>query len=517
MANRTDVMPRAAGAPPAVYPISVRPQKTALAPVPINDRFPIVVGQSLSLSYVASCFRLATTGYRQQYVDLLNELLEQDPHLYSVVQKRILSTANGRVEIVAAEVDKENENDRARAEEIRAFVAKDIQRIPDLAQNLAALMWGVYYSISASEIHWTRDSDGWHPERLSFIHSRRLAYPDYQSWDLYIWDQGMVYGWQSPWGSSPTNSGIFGLRVADFPGKFIVYAPQLRGDYPTRDGIGRQLATWSVLKRIAARNAAIYLERFAKPFMDIEYATSKDGKPRPAEPEDIDEAESAAESIGIGSLSAYTHPDSVKLNPKSGDGTGATPKITFKEWLDICNAEESKATLGGTLGTEVGRGGGNRSLGEVQERGELDLEQYDATTLAQALDRDLVSWIVRLNFPNEMHLAPKVMIHVDKEPDPKSQAELATMLTKIGAPVDLDNLSDDVGIKLVPKANESDPPRRSFVTDVFDPALVDPNLQSEESKVEEQEQQKAEADAKANAAKAMNGAPARTNGAPPAH
>ena len=69
-------MPPTKGAPAAVYPIAVNQAQRAIAPQPLSDRYPVVVGQSLSLSYIASVFRLATTGYRQQYVDLLNELLD---------------------------------------------------------------------------------------------------------------------------------------------------------------------------------------------------------------------------------------------------------------------------------------------------------------------------------------------------------------------------------------------------------------------------------------------------------
>ena len=42
---------------------------------------------------------------------------------------------------------------------------------------------------------------------------------------------------------------------SDHPGKFIVHAPQIRGDYPTREGLGRQLAYWFALKLIATRGA----------------------------------------------------------------------------------------------------------------------------------------------------------------------------------------------------------------------------------------------------------------------
>jgi phage gp29-like protein len=473
------VLPPAKGAPLEQPPIGVTPKYGALAPYPLIDRYPIVIGQNLTLTYIASVFRLATTGYRQQYVDLLDELLEQDPHLYSVVQKRVLNVANARLEIVPAELP-EDDKRVDRATELAAWVGGELARIPELVQQLSGLLWGgVYYGVGACEIHWTRDANAWRADRLSFVHSRRLAYPDAQAWDLYVWDQGQVYGWSSPWGSSPTNNNIFGLRVADYPGKFVVHAPQLRGDYPTRDGVGRQTATFAALKRIAGRGASTYLERFANPWVDGAYSTQADGKPREATDTEINDAKAAIQAQ-TGPPSSYLHPDTIKLEAKAADA--GRPKVTYTEWLGACNAELSKAVLGGTLGTEVGKGGGNRALGEVQERSELDLLGYDAKCLADTLDRDLIQWLVRLNFPDEMDLCPHAMIHVAKDPDPATLLKNVYAATQCGVPVDADWVGQEAGLHLVDKDDEDGPARRTFLSDVVDPTIVDPDLMSEEAK-----------------------------------
>jgi phage gp29-like protein len=497
--KREGIRPPKRGAPPARYPVDVDPSdpQRPLAPVAVNERYPVVIGQGLTLSYIASTFRLCTTGYRQQYVDLLDELLEQDPHLFSVVQKRILSVANGRLEVYPAELEPEDPRTK-RAKEIADFVRNDVRQIPDLSQALASLLWGGYYGVSCAEILWNLDTNGWHVAGLGFVHSRRLAYPDYQSWSLYIWDQGQVYGWDSPWGKTPTNSSIFGLKIGQYPGKFIVYAPQQRGSYPTRDGYGRQTATWALLKRIAGRGGSQYLERWVKPFMDIVYATQADGKPREATKEDIALAVGAAAAVGPGSMSGWAHPDSVKLDPKQGDA--GKPKLTYKEWIDICNSEMSKAVLGTAIGTDH-RGGGGLGGGGVAaaaERTEVDLEQYDATTLGETLSRDVAWWLVHQNFPGEEDLTPRIVVNVDKDPDAKGIAELAKTLTQIGCPVDADNLAEDVGIQLVPpemNADGTQVPRRTFWSDLYDPSQVDPNLQSPEAKAQAQADKQAQADA----------------------
>lgn len=510
-------------APEAMPPIAQTGRPQAVAPWPLIDRYPIVQGSRLTVEYVSAVFRLATTGYRQQYVDLLGELLEQDPHLFSVLSKRILSTANARLEITAADVP-EDGPDFDLAKETAEMVRAEIARIPDLSRAFAELLWGLYYGVATAEIFWSRDSDGWHIDRLEFVHTRRLSYPDSQSWDLCIWDQGQVLGWQSPWGEAPTNSATFGTRIADWPGKFITFRPQLRGEYPTRDGLGRQTAVWSIFKRIGARNAVAYLERFSKPFMDVAYTTTdgseQDGPHRQASEEDQALARRIVDTIGPGGASGVSHPDSITVEPKTFEGasSGGT-KLTYTEWIGVCNGEHSKAVLGSTLGTEVGHGGGNRALGEVMERSELDIEQYDAGRLGEAVKRDLVTWLVRLNKPEALHLVPDASIHVGKDPDPKAVLENADKMTKMGGRVDLDKLADQTGLTLIPNEPGADGktrPRGSFTSDVVDPTLVEPDLLSPEAKQEKLDDKAHDQQVEIEKAKAPKVAPGVPGAAPPA-
>lgn len=485
-------MPPAQGAPPATPPVQTRRDQRAVAPWPLIDRYPTIIGRALNESYVGLVFRTALTGYRQQYVDLLEELLDHDAHLASVLGKRIASTANGRLTIKPYDVP-EHDPDYKLARACAEMVQREVARIPRLTEALASLLWGIYYGVTAAEIFWTRDTDGsWHVDRLDMVHSRRLAYPDMQSWDLFIWDQGQVLGWEA-FGESPTNRATYGTRIADWPGKFMVYAPRLRGDYPTREGLGRNTTTWALFKRAGVRGCMGYLERYAEGYTDVEYTTTDGGKPRRATDDDIDDAHAfAAAGFGPGNT-RIVHPDSVTVTAKGYEGTG-TAKITYEEFVHLCNDEISKVVLGGTLGTEVGKGGGNRALGEVQERAEVDFEQYDATTLCEAFRHDVVYWLVRLNMPEALHLVPHVLVDVDREPDAKTLIANATGITKIGGRVDLDRLSDDTGIPLIPNEPGEDgeiKPRGSFLSDVTDPSAVLPDLLSADAKA----QQEADAEA----------------------
>jgi phage gp29-like protein len=453
-----------------VQPIAQPKNDGALAPWPVIDRYPVVIGPGLSLAYVSSIFRLSLLGYRQQYVDLLDELLEKEPHGFSVLSKRILAVADGKVTLSPAECE---ESEKKLAQEIADDCARKINRIPNLHQHMAALLWALYRAIEACEVHWTQDTDGWRPARLSFVHSRRLQYSVAGSWDLYISDSGQVLQSQS-YGEAPTNKSIFGLRVADYPGKFVVHAPQMRGQYPTRDGLGRQLAYWFVLKLIAARGGAQYLERFARPWPEASYTTSDDGKPRAADDDDIDAAKAAMRSMGAGSLASWVHPDTIKLDLRTPDGSGAQGKLSYREWIEICNGEISKGGTGSTLTTEVGSTGGNRALGEVHSAGDLRNAKYDAKTLAETFKRDLVWWMVHLNYPGKEHLTPSVRIIVEPDPSPSELIDRGAKAASVGFPVDADKLGEQAGLPLVKPGDTK--ARRLMPYKVILPTEVDPDI-----------------------------------------
>jgi len=402
-----------------------------------------------------------------QYVDLLNELLEKEPHGYAVLQKRILGVATAKRSITPSKNAK-GKREVKLAQQIAEDVEARINAIPDLTQHLAGLLWATYYGLSGREIHWARDGASWVPQRLSMVHSRRLAYPVSGSWDLYLYDQAGNFQ------EGGVKRGTFGLRIADFPNKFIVHAPQVRGDYPTREGLGRQLAYWFALKLVASRGAPQYLERFTKPWPHASYSTEENGQKRPATDEDIEQAKAALDMMGGGNLKSWVHADTIEVDFLNPDGSNGKPKLTYSQWFDICNAEMSKVANGGTLGTDVGDSGGNRALGETQRKGEISLLKYDGDALAGTLHRDLVMPFVRLNYPDAIKLAPELTIHVEDDPDPMQIIDRGVKAAGVGMPVDADELAKQAGIPLIDPANKKS--RRLVLVSQTDAASCDEDL-----------------------------------------
>ena len=438
MAFTLDSAGREAHADPFKWVAPLAASEAPLAPYPVNDRYPLVLGSNVTLQYVSAAMRTATQGYRREYVDLLNELIERDPHTQCVVSQSIATVSGGRVEVSPCE---STETDAPKAAEACEIVTRAFAGIVDLRGSIASLAWADFHGVSGLETSWQRDG-GWMPRRLHFIHSRRISYPDPSSWDARIWDQGQVRSFDS---GSKTGQ-MFGINPNDYPGKFIIHASRVRGDYPTRDGLGRVLALYMALKTMGMRGLANTAERFGKPWVFAYYSTGE--KPRTASNDDISKADMALRALGIGGLAAAALPDSIKIQVERISG-GKASKNAFLELIETCNSEISKAVLTQTLTTEVGHSGGNRALGGVMERGALRVAQSKASSIGETLRWQLAEPILRFNRADLLRFLPVVNIHVEDEPGAIEMIDRGVKMAAAGAPVDADALAAKAGVKLL--------------------------------------------------------------------
>jgi len=413
------------------------------APPPAIDKWPIVLGSNISFAYIAATMRESLGGYRQLFVDVLDEMLDIEGHGYSVLSKRILGVAGARIELVPAKCA--NAIDEPRALEMCRLVESQFDNIPYRTEHIATLLWALYYGLTAAEILWARTAGAWTVEGLQFIHSRRLAYPFYgmkevdSPWDLYIWDQGAVQGF----GQSATN-GIYGLRIADYPNKFLVYSPKIRGNYPTREGLGRILVTYLALKRLVLRMSAQDFERFAKPWVVAYYKVTDDatGKPRDAEKEDIKAADDAMRGIGTGSLAGVVLPDSVRIELLRAATT--LDQAAFLAWLD---AAISKTVVGQTFTSEPGKHG-TKGTNDTGKEDQVELSHFDGAGFADMLKAQLFVPIIACNEPGNERFAPTAKIHVQRT-DPQRLVDIATKLADRNAPVDGAKICETVGVPLI--------------------------------------------------------------------
>lgn len=421
----------------------------ALAPAPVVDRYPIIIGSNLSLQYLSSVYRLCNTGWRYAYVDALNELLENDPHVRGTIRQRVLPVAGASLNVVAATLPKGDPQEDL-AKEIAEEVQRQLDNLPSRAQSFGQLAWGSVYGVAGAETEWERTPGAkikWEARRLHNIHSRRLNYTNPGSWDVYVWDQGAV---GSP-GDVAATMGPFGLRVADYPGKFVIYTPALNGDYPTRDGEGRYIAFYMAIKRMVVRCTANDFERTIRPWVVAYFNRELDGagtKDPIADDADRARAMQALKALGTGSMNYALLPNSVKI-----ELLRAASQLNALEFLKWVDEQLTKSCLGQTFTTQPGAHG-NKNAADTAKQGTLEVQRYDAQCFADALERDLVWWIVALNWGRDIarRLTPKLVARVDEKPDPETRARVAKLLTEQDVALDADDLAEKCGYKVTPRA-----------------------------------------------------------------
>ena len=400
------------------------------ARAPYNDRFQTTWGSSLTPQGVTTVLQNADAGFLFLLADLLDECRERDGHLQAELQKRELRVAGADWEIMPPE------GSGARGETIAKWVSarlREIESRSDLARSfpeaIADLQGAVYQGRTGLEVEWEGDAFGWMvPRSLYFLHPRRFTYAT--DWTLHLWDASGT----SPGVFEPVNTedpfGIYpGLPLRAFPpGKFIVHRPRVRGVYPTREGLGRLLVWWSTFKRFAVRDFLAFAEWAGRGLRLGTFATGRgplgEFKASPEDKAILEEVLNAMSSASPAVFADTTRPE-IKDAPQNND--------VHDRLVSLCNAEISKATVGGTLGSDSGARGA-RSLGEVHERNELMIAKADAASINATLVRDLIRPMVSMNFGPDAPV-PWIRFVVEPSEDTNALAERLERAVRIGVKV----------------------------------------------------------------------------------
>lgn len=410
-----------------------------IAPPPNTDRYPIIIGSLLTFQYISSAERAALTGYRMQQVDVYSELLDHEGHGFGVVAQRILNVVDGKMSYEPAD-----SSDRAK--QLCDEIEGDLEQLDDIDTVKSNLMWhGLYFGLGCNEKIFER-ADRYRIVDFEMVHSRRLSYPDWLYWDLHIWDQGLGGGMGS-------DAAKFGIRIADFPNKFVIHKPQIRGEYPTREGLGRLLSTIFALKRMVLRVTAQDFERFIKPWVLAYYNTGFGGdEARIASDEDIAASETATRALGQGALTSASLPNSIKIELLRA--ASSMTQMDFANFLDqtmdILVRGQTFTTAPGKFGTK----GGN----ETGNEGEMKIARQDAKQLAATWRRDVVRSLMFLNHPSELHLTPKVKIVPQTTPDLTKLSAMITEQVANGMPVSRNVAASELGLTLAEGTDPKDVP-----------------------------------------------------------
>ena len=425
-----------------------------IAPSPYNDRYAKIFGSQLTPASATQVLANADLGYMWYLADLLDEILERDAHLQSILAKRTMRVASAEWEIIPPA------NTGKRAQSIADWCTarlNDIEAKDDLGRSftdgICDLLGAIYHGRSVLESVWNKDGRYWYPETLSFVHSRRCAYTS--DWKMHLWDaQGTSTSIYLPPMATRDNSGPFGefpgIPVDAFPaGKFVAHRPRIRGVYPTREGIGRVVCWYSIFKRFDIRDWVAFAEWAGRGLRIGTFSTGTlQGSPERATPEHEEALRQAIDDLS--SAISIVIPDTTSIDVK---GMPATNDV-HEKLLYACNNEMTKVVLLETLTTEVGVTGGNRALGEVHNEIGRMLAMQDAKQLAATLRRDMLRPMVQRSFGVNAPV-PEIYFHLEAQEDLDAWTRrIVSMVKDCGLEVGQGWVREQLGIPGLDAAND---------------------------------------------------------------
>lgn len=392
------------------------PLSRTVAPAPFNDRFQVYFGNRLTPQVVTQAISLANIGQLYLLADILDEVLEMDPHLFSVIQKRVMQVSSAKWSLVAEDV---KDND---AVAIAAWCEKELRAQRNFRRCIAHMMMALYQGHGVVEQRWFPDGKTLRLLSMTPLHARRFGYGQ-QSWDLHLWDQT---------GNElePSLSSYPGVNLKAFPqGKFIVHTPHVRGGYPTREGLGRTAVWFAMFKRWTWRDWMSLAEWAGRGIRVGTYTTgtlTEAGRTLGRALDEDVQALSDAMQYMSSSLQVML-PDTVSL--QIHELKAATHSI-HQTLSNECDSQNSKLVLGGTLTTDAGTHGA-RSLGDTQREDQMLLGVSDAENISETLRHDTLTPMVRFRFGAGSPV-PLFKIHNEPRESLDSMATRIDLLAKAG-------------------------------------------------------------------------------------
>lgn len=317
----------------------------------------------LTPSAVSARLADADLGRMAPLVDLWNGLRQKDGHLQGICETR--ETAVQRLDWELELPKKPTKREKKAAQ----FVDDAIRRC--IAPLIAHCSSAPFPGYAVTETAWRRSSGYLVPDYFSPIAPRRFIY------------KGSRLLWQD-------NAGLTeGVDIqAEYPGQFIVSQPRVNGDVPCREGLMRVLV-WAALFRNWTLTDWLRLGEIAwRPWRIGKY-----DRQQFALQEDVDGLVAVLDAMSTSGVAVV--PNTVDLDVKFPEGGGG--KSPHAEMFGTLGREMSKCVLGQTETTESSSSSGyaqSKTHNEVKK----DKTESDARFISTDITRDLITWLVVLNF-----------------------------------------------------------------------------------------------------------------------
>ena len=417
--------------------------------IPESEKWRYDPGRNINLDTIAAAVRNAEQGRMVEMTDLSGKVLDLDPTLASLLQRRlwqIESCGWGMTQAQGEGLEK------AKAKRVSDTVARELRLLPAPSLGgerpvagagpiplVGSVAWAYWDGRSVHEKVWmpvrsaSRGVD-WAIGELPWVHPRRVSFGPMR-------EPRLIDTWYQ--------AGDFqavGLDLSEQEGKFLTFLPRLFREYPEREGYAPRCMYWAFFKRCSARERNVLMEIFGRPWKIPEI--DKDAQ---LSAEELSDAFAQVDALGAGTgIQTAQLPKGMRLNvpwphPESGG--------IHKEIIDAVDAQLSRMLLGQALTTL--EDSANRSQSETGERQQDIYLARDARELSTVIQTGIVADIVRFNaarlgLENDDAVeayTPTFAIKADKSPNRTNDLARATTIAGLGVPLSVDQVYELSGFR----------------------------------------------------------------------
>jgi phage gp29-like protein len=393
------------------------PQSAKL--LPITRNFQTHPSRGLTPARLAQILEQAEQGDVLLQLELYEDMVEKDGHLYAELSKRqrALLTVEWSIEPPAGATAAEKQAAQDIEERIRS-----LDDFEDVILGCAAAIGPAF---SCQEIEWQLVGREWMPKCIHF----------------------RPHTWFTL--DRETRSQIL-LRVAGAIGEplvpfgWITHKHHAKPGYIARAGLMRQLVWPYIFKTYAIGDLAEFLEIYGLPLRVGTY---------PAQATKEEKATLLSAVAALGHDAAGIIPEGMMVDFKEPADGKQEP---FMAMIELMERTESKVILGGTLTSQADGKTSTNALGNVHDDVRRDILASDARQIASTLSRDLVYPIGVLNgLIKDPARSPRLRFDTQEEEDFKTMAEgLKMVIVDMGMKVEKRWAYEQLGIPIPAEGEE---------------------------------------------------------------
>jgi phage gp29-like protein len=354
--------------------------------------------RSLTPEKLATAMRAAEQGDTEQQFEIF-EIVEQDPHVLSVMKRRRDAIICRELQVVSG-----REGD-ARADEAadlcrNLLLGEDGEEgVRDWSAALFDMTDAIGKGFSLAQIAWEMDGSRFIPRRLIRWPQREVILGDQHS------------NAQLQLGADPDEIRLvtdtdsqYGEPLAP-RWNWCVHVSKAWSTHLSRAALYRSITWFYLFKRFSFKDWSIFLERYGMPLRVGKYHNAATDPEKQA-------LLTAVKLLGRDAACIMPQLSTIELLESKVSGTaGGVPHPTM---IVHCNDEISKAVWGNTMAATQGDKGA-RSAKEAYADDELELTNSDCRALGETIRRELFTPMVRLNMGDGVVIPRAVFVAQEAE------------------------------------------------------------------------------------------------------